>query len=178
MEAVDPSKHTVTETICGTTVNVVAVDESDRSLALQVVADCFYAAFASINPDGTPYCIFVSPVVVDGSIYFHGTKAGQKVTNILRDQHVCLTASGKSELRPEDYTLDFASTVVNGTATVVEDEKEQVRVLHEICQKYAPSNMEMFAEAIANSLADTGIYRIEVGSVTYKTHRAPSHGAA
>lgn len=174
MEASESSSQTITETICGTTVSTVAVDGKDRSLALEIVDKCLYAAFASINPDGTPYCIFVCPVVLDGYVYFHGTRTGQKVTNMLRDHRVCLTASGESELRPKDYTLDFASTIVNGTATVVEDEKEKVRVLHAICRKYAPSNMAMFAEAIANSLADTGIYRIEVGTITYKTHKAPS----
>jgi len=163
----------VIENSSGRTVFTIAVEKEDREMALKIVEDCEYATIASINPDGTPYCIPISPVVMGDYIYFHGTKKGQKVTNILHDPHVCLSAVGQSRQRPEAYTADFTSTIVAGTMSIVKDDAEKIEVLRKVCLKFAPSNMQMFDEAISVALKPAGVYKIEIDTVTHKQHTAP-----
>jgi nitroimidazol reductase NimA-like FMN-containing flavoprotein (pyridoxamine 5'-phosphate oxidase superfamily) len=163
----------VIENSSGKTVFTVAVDKEDREMALKVIEDCEYAMIASINPDSTPYCIPVYPVLVGDYIYFHGTKRGQKVSNIMLNPHVCISAVGQSVQHPETYTADFISTIVSGTISIVEDDAEKIKVLHKICLKYAHSNMQMFDEFIGLAMKATGVYKITTDKITHKLHTAP-----
>ncbi|MDF2839216.1 MAG: putative nitroimidazole resistance protein, partial [Evtepia sp.] len=45
--------------------------EKDSQFALEVLKNCEYATLATVNPDGTPYCIPISPAMMDGALYFH-----------------------------------------------------------------------------------------------------------
>jgi uncharacterized protein len=161
-------------TLCGRTVTTLAENQDDREVALKIVEDCSYATLASVNPDGTPYCIPISPVIVGEHVYFHGTRTGQKVDNILRDPHVCIAAVGQCDVRPDAYTIDYTSTVITGTVTIVNDDAEKIEVLRRICLKLAAGNMGMFDEAIANSLDATGIYKMEIDTISHRQNAAPS----
>jgi len=163
----------VIENSSGKTVFTVAVDQEDRGMALKVIDNCEYATLASINPDGTPYCIPIFPIVMGDYIYFHGTKKGQKVTNIQHDPHVCISAVGQCEQRPEVYTTDFTSTIVTGVMSVVEEDAEKIEVLRKVCLKYASGNMQMFDEAIQAALKAAGVYKIKIDTITHKIHTAP-----
>ena len=55
----------------------------------------------------------------------------------------------------------------------VTDDAEKIRALRLICEKYAPSNMEGFDEAIRKSLAHTGIVKIELREVSGKQKKHP-----
>ena len=46
---------------------------------------------ATINKDGTPYCVPVHFVYADGKIYIHGLPAGQKIDNLIANPNVCLS---------------------------------------------------------------------------------------
>ena len=39
--------------------------EMDRDFALQVLDKCEYAVLATVNPDGTPYCLSLIHIFVD-----------------------------------------------------------------------------------------------------------------
>ena len=145
--------------------------EMSPEFGLQVIGDCEYGTLATVNDDGTPYCIPVSPVLGDGVVYFHSAGAGQKVSNIRRCQDVCLSAVGRTRLVPEEFTTKFESGVITGRCSEVLDEAEKVEALRLICEKYAPSNMAGFDAAIARSLGRTAVFRIEIGQVTGKAKR-------
>ena len=161
-------------TLCGRTVPTFAEDQDDREVALKIVEDCNYATLASVNLDGTPYCIPICPVIVGGHVYFHGTKTGQKVVNILHDPHVCIAAVGQCDVRPDAYTIDYTSTVITGTLTMVDDDAERIEVLRRISRKLAATNMEMFDEVIAISLDATGIYKMKVETISHRQNTAPA----
>ena len=144
--------------------------ERDAAFALEVLRDCEYATFATVNPDGTPYCIPVSPVVIDNSIYFHCATEGQKLDNIKKNSSVCLSGVHYTNLLPEKFTTEYESAVVFGKCEIVLDETEKIEALRAIGEKYAKSNMDYFDAQIAKYLNVTNICKIIIEKITSKAN--------
>jgi len=146
--------------------------ERDTSFALEVLKNCEYATLATTNPDGTPYCIPISPVLIDKAIYFHCAPEGQKLGNISKNNTVCISCAGHTERIPEDFTTEYESAVVTGKCHIVSNEEEKIMALKKLCEKYAESNIENADASIAKSLHKTFICKIEITKITGKASRA------
>ena len=142
--------------------------ERSESFALQILQACEYATLATINPDGTPYCVPLSPVLDGRVLYFHCALKGQKLDNIRSGGRVCISAVGRTKLIPEEYTTRYESAVATGRAAEVTDSAEKIHALHLICEKYAPSHMAGFDAAIARSLPATTVIRVVIEAATGK----------
>ena len=145
--------------------------EKDNQFALDVLQQCEYATLATSNPDGTPYCIPISPVILQESIYFHCALEGKKLKNIRLHPSVCVSAVSYTKRVPEKFTTEFESAVVMGDCHLVTEESEKIEALRAICEKYAASNMSAFEHAIAKSLARTGICKITIQQISGKAKR-------
>ncbi|MGI5891816.1 MAG: pyridoxamine 5'-phosphate oxidase family protein [Bacillota bacterium] len=145
--------------------------EETKEFALNLFKNCQYATLATVNPDGTPYCIPISPVLINDYLYFHSAKIGQKITNIMSNPSVCVSCVGYTKLIPEQFTTEFASAVAHGQIEIIEDEKEKITVLKQLCLKYAATNMDNFEKAIEASLNRTGIYKIIINCITEKSKK-------
>lgn len=146
--------------------------EISKEMAYEILKNAEYAVLATINVNGDePYCIPFSPVLVDDTIYFHCAPEGQKLNNIRKNPNVCVTCIGNTELIPENYTTAYESAVVTGIASEVEEDKEKIFALKEVCLKFAPSNMENFEKAIKASLHRTTVCKIKINSITGKAKR-------
>lgn len=152
-----------------------SVRRKDREIvkdeAYNLLKNSEYAILATINEDNTPYCIPFSPVVEGDFIYFHGALEGQKVENIKRSSNVCVTCVGNTRLVPENFTTEYESAVAHGVCEIVEDSEEKIFALRKICEKFAKSNMENFDKAIKASLHRTGVFKIEIKSLTGKAKK-------
>jgi len=144
--------------------------EKDASFALEVLRDCEYATLATINTDGTPYCIPISPVLIDKTAYFHCATEGQKLENIAHKNTVCISGVRYTKLIPEDYSTEYESAVASGKCTIVTDEQEKITALREICKKYAKNSMQHIDRAIAESLHKTCICKIDIKQITGKAN--------
>lgn len=142
--------------------------EKDSTFALEVLRDCEYATLATINTDGTPYCIPISPVLVNNSIYFHCAMEGKKLNNIEQDENICLSCVRHTRLIPEKFTTEFESAVIVGKCRFIKDNEEKIMALRALCEKYASTNMGEFDNTIACSLAKTAICRIDIEQITGK----------
>lgn len=142
--------------------------EKDSEFALHVLKKCEYATLATINPDGTPYCIPISPAMIGDVLYFHCALEGKKLDNIKRNPSVCLSAVSHSKLIPEQFTTEFESAVALGECQLVTDDEEKISALRAICEKYAASNMDAFDHAISKSLFRTGVCKITIQTLTGK----------
>jgi len=146
--------------------------EKDAAFAMEVLQDCEYATLATTNPDGTPYCIPVSPVLVDDSIYFHCATEGQKLTNIELCDSVCISAVRYTKLVPEKFSTEYESAVATGKCCIVSEDKEKIMALRKLCEKYAISNMKNFDKETSDALHRTCVCRIDIIKVTGKANRA------
>lgn len=142
--------------------------ERDEVFARDVLDRCEYATLAMVDEEGTPYCVPISPVMVDGALCFHSARHGRKADLMRANPQVCVTAVCDTRLVPEDFTTEFASAVACGRAAEVTDDAEKVRVLRALCERYAASNMAGFGDAIERSLKRTAIWKVELEEVTGK----------
>jgi hypothetical protein len=110
--------------------------------ALEILQKTDHAVLSTADEAGVPYGVPVSPVWIGGSIYFHATglPGGRKEENMRMNRKVSLCFIGKAVTLPEWYSVDFASVVVQGTATKVEDEKEKQMVMDALLRRHAPKN--------------------------------------
>lgn len=79
----------------------------------------------------------------DDKIYVHGLNKGQKLDNIKRNPKVCFEADEMIGLllsdSPCDVNTEYNSVVALGTARLIEDSAQKIRVLEQIMAKYTPS---------------------------------------
>ena len=143
----------------------------DEQVAVSLLEHCEYAVLSTIGEDGNPYGIPISPVLEGKNLYFHCALEGTKLQNIRNHPAVCITCVGETRLVPEKFTTEYQSAIAFGTASMVEDEEEKVRILYLLCQKYAASNLDAFDREVKRSLHRTGIWKIAITEWSAKGKR-------
>ena len=142
--------------------------ERDAAFAMEVLRDCDYATLATVNADGTPYCISISIVLIENIIYFHCAVEGQKLLNISKNNSVCISCVRYTRLVPEKFTLEYESAVVTGACSIVSDYDEKIKALTKIGEKYAKSEVAHVSEKIAKSLQKTCVCKVNIIKITGK----------
>ena len=130
-------------------------------------------ALCSNGEDGFPYAAPVNFAVIDGMVYIHGRRLGEKVDNLRRDPRACFAAwreIGFEDTGPAgcDTTTVFESVIVKGEAEFIEDDDEKAKVLQAMVDKMAPGKEPMDMRKVP----PTCVYRIVPTEVTGKFHRA------
>ena len=91
--------------------------ELPREEALRAARAAGHAVLSFIHPDtGAPQGVPISPVVTpEGIVYWHSTnEASLKGEGLKQDPRASLTFIAYAEDLPEEYTVDYASTVMTG----------------------------------------------------------------
>ncbi len=143
--------------------------------ALQVVDKCQYATLSMIC-DEKPYCLPISIIRSENDIYFHCAKAGKKYDALCKNNNVCLSCVGDINLVPGEFTTEYESAIVFGKATEVFADDEKIMALKLLCQRYAPTNMAGFDNAIKTSLSRTSIWKISIDQITGKRKKYDKNG--
>ena len=142
--------------------------EKSKEFALDVVDKCAYAVIATVNEDGSPYCIPLS-IARDGEwLYFHSALEGHKIENLRREPRVCITVVGDVKIIPRKFGIEFESAVINGTAAEVLTQEEKTQALAVICKRYVPADMDIFGEAVRKDIEQTGIWKIHINEISGK----------
>lgn len=147
-----------------------------EDFALSVADKCEYAVLSMTDTDGDPYCVPVSIAREGMTLYFHSAKTGFKAEAMRKHPKVCVACVGNTHLVPEQFTTEYESAVIRGTAHEVLDEEEKKKALRLICERYTPSNMGGFERAVSESLFRTAIWRIEITEITGKRKKYDSQG--
>ena len=66
--------------------------------------------------------------------------------------------------------------VLYGTAAEVTDDNEKIHALELLCRRHTPANMHMFDAAVERSLSRTGVWKIEISSITGKRKKYDKDG--
>ena len=143
-----------------------------EGFALSVADKCEYAVLSMTDP----YCVPVSIAREGMTLYFHSAKEGFKAEAMRKHPKVCVACVGDTHLVPEQFTTEYESAVIRGTAHEVSDEEEKRKALRLICERYAPSNMGGFEKAVSESLFRTAIWRIEIAEITGKRKKYDLRG--
>ena len=145
--------------------------ELSRDEALAVIDKCQYAVMATVNPDGSPYCLPLSIAREGESIFFHSAKEGHKIDNIRKNNSVCLTCAGDVETVPGEFALFYESAIVNGTAHEITEREEMIHALKVISQRHTPDVMAMFDSEIKKDLGRTAVWKISINNISGKGRR-------
>lgn len=101
-------------------------------------------------------------------IIFHSNVAGRMRSNIENNRRVCFETSELGKLLPAnvalEFSLQFRSVIVFGTARLITDPEEARRVLYGLIHKYFPAMTagEEFREITDKELKRTSVYAIRI----------------
>ena len=142
--------------------------EMPRNMALAVTDKCAYSVFATVNPDGSPYCIPLCLAREGEWLYFHSAPEGHKIDNLKQRNRVCICCVGDVKPVPGEFSIEFESAVINGTASEVTDREEKIRGLSLISKRYAPDNMASFDKYTEQRLDVTAVWKIHIDEISGK----------
>ena len=143
--------------------------ELPQERAMELLERAEYAVLSTVNTEGGAYGVAISPVVIQGTVYFHCALAGQKLENLQKEPRVCLTVVGRTEVQQDKFTTFYESAVAFGRAVLVEEDEEKTKALRALCEKYCPGLMGEFDAAIEASLPRTGVVRIALEDIKGKS---------
>lgn len=145
----------------------------DEKFAFEVLDKADFAVLSMIDADGLPYCLPISAVRIGEKLYFHSAESGRKSEAMLKNPNVCITAAVDVVSAEDKFTTYFKSAIVRGKAVRVTDDEEKITALKAICERFAPTNMPDFPNAIKMSLSRTAIWRIDIENATGKQKKKP-----
>lgn len=108
------------------------------------------------------------------AIYLHTAKTGHTRANVEDRPRVAFCVAEMGRLLPSDaavhFSVEYASVVLTGTSTVVEDADEASGALDLLMRKYAPQFEpgRDYRSVEGKDLARTSVFRIDIESWTGK----------
>ena len=172
--------------------------EMDKEFAMKVIDKSKYGVISMIDENNKPHGIPLSIVRDKSILYFHSAMDGQKVKIFEKDPNISAAFIGETKI-PDNYTKDeldeivrdeskaalltsnvftteYESAIVKGKVKLVEDEKEKIKAMKLICEKYIPTKMDYFDLAIKAGLKRTNVYKIEIEEVKAKRKKYDING--
>lgn len=150
--------------------------EMSAEFAWEVIDRSEYLTIAMVDENGMPYCVPVTTIRIGETLYFHCAKAGRKIDILRQNPRVCVSCVGNTNIMKDQFTTEFESAVLFGTASEVTDQAEMIEALRALCGHHVPTNMHNFDMEIARSLPRTAMWRIDVESITGKRKKFDKDG--
>ena len=142
--------------------------QRSEEFAWAVTDRCGWAVLSCVQPDGTPYSVPLSRAREGGRVYFHCAEEGRKTEALRSNPKVCLSCVGDTNPAQDDFSMEYESAILFGTAALVEEREEKIHGLRLISQRYTPFKMKDFDRVIEAALDHTAVWRIDVESITGK----------
>jgi len=137
---------------------------------MEILQNCPWGVLSTVDAEGQPYGVPVNYVVIDGAIYIHCAKVGHKLDNIRANSRVSFCAVSKADTLSAEFSTDFASAIIFGTACEV-DGDEKVRALMGFIEKFSPEHMEAGAAYVHRAADAANMIRINVDHITGKARK-------
>lgn len=141
--------------------------EASREISDIILQRGEYGTLSTIGEHGYPCITPLSYVYINGCIYFHCAREGEKLENIRRNSKVAFSVVIDTKIIPEKFTTDYKSVVIYGEATEVEDEVKK-EALKAIIRKYSPDFIEAGDRYIEKAANDTKVVEIKINHITGK----------
>ncbi len=143
----------------------------DRNVMAELLSRSHVGRLGTIGKNGYPLIKPLNFVYVQGKIYFHSAREGEKIEDITRDNRVCFevdfpiayTRTGGIPCKA-DYL--YRSVIIKGKAVVVEGQSERLYALKRLMEKYQPEGG--YGEFPEDKLLLTAVIRIDIEEITGK----------
>jgi uncharacterized protein len=113
------------------------------------------------------------------SIYLHGARDGQLYYALQIDPRVCFCVSEIGRLLPSDaaakFGVEYASVILTGLASIIEDRDEARKALQLLLDKYFPHLRpgDNYLPMTVEEIDKTAVYRIRIEQWSGKRAQAP-----
>ena len=148
---------------------------SDKGLpvdaATKILQEGEYGVLSTVDADGQAYGVPLNYALKGSNIYFHCALTGHKLDNLLANEKVSFCVVGQSNVVPADFTSEFASVIVTGTAELIYAE-EKYQALVSLVEKYSAEFLDEGRRYIEKLDNETAAVAIRIESMTGK--RSPA----
>ena len=155
------------------------VRRQDRLLneaeAKQLIQQGEYGVLSMQTEEGGAYGIPVN-YAWDGhsNLYLHCAPEGHKLRSIAANDRVSFCVVGHTRVIPDKFTTDYESIVLSCIAQLVTDDKERMKALELLLDKYSPDDKTAGMKYAQQSFSRTAIIRLVINQWSGKTKRMPS----
>lgn len=98
------------------------------------------AGVLALYDGDTPYAVPLSYVYQDHKIYFHSAKEGHKINAVRHCPQASFCVIDRDDIKPEQYTTYYRSTIVFGDVCVIEDKQKKEAAMQFLALKYNPDD--------------------------------------
>ncbi len=142
--------------------------------ARELLDSSSYGILSLVSQDGQPYGVPVNHVYApqDNAIYIHCAQEGQKLDFLRANPKASFTVVGMGQVVEEKFTTRYESAIVQGVASLIEEEQEKVRALLLLCARLTPSMAETQDAYIQTFLPKVAVIRLDIREITGKRNCA------
>lgn len=146
----------------------------DEERAKELLHTAEYGVLSMVDDNDQAYGIPVN-FIWDGEdkIYIHCAPEGRKLRAISKHPKVSLCVVGNTHLMPKNFTTEYESVIVFGTAHTGLPEEERMHALHLLIDKLAPDYKELGDKYAHASFHRTEIIRIDLTEYSGKRKKMP-----
>jgi nitroimidazol reductase NimA-like FMN-containing flavoprotein (pyridoxamine 5'-phosphate oxidase superfamily) len=143
----------------------------DTNLIRELLDACHVGRLGTIGRDGYPMVKPLNFALLDGKIYFHTAREGEKIDDIRRDNRVCFEvdlpiAYVTSDKNPCSASYLYRSVIIRGKASLIDDQEERLVALNALMKKYQPGGG--YGAYLEEKLRITGVVRIDIEEMVGK----------
>lgn len=143
--------------------------------ACYVIEHTNNAVLGTADASGTPYAVPITPLLLDGKIYFHGTKdpKSRKLNNLEQNPRVSIVWVGADPLKEDEFTVKYISAMVSGHARRITDPKQMRAIFDRYTQRFAGfQTAAKQHETINGSIGAVALWEVTIDKITGKARRA------
>lgn len=149
--------------------------KQDDDFAHKVLKAAEYCILSMVDRDGNPYAIPMSFVFDGNDIYLHGANEGKKLRVLQGNPQVCLTCVGRTKVLPDQFSTEYESVIVKGTAKIIDEPHLKREGLLKLAEKYSAEYSVEAVAYIERVLKETTVIRISIDSMTAKAKLTRCH---
>jgi len=142
----------------------------DNASALALLDNGGYGVLSTADKNNQPYGIPVNYTVIDNTIFIHSAPEGHKLDNIKSNSKVSFCVVGRTRLLPDQFSINYKSVIVFGTATIVDDQDKR-QALIALVAKYSPGHMDSGGKYIDNRIDKTVVIKVSIDHITGKQRK-------
>lgn len=143
---------------------------------MEIIRSTDHAALATVDETGIPYCVPITPAYIDGALYFHCTPASsRKSVNLQSNPRCSVLFVASDKTLEEEFSVDYASAIVDGIAEEVTEPEEKKAVLEKFLDRHTPHNAPEKNEAYVREGVDyVKVWKIKILNISGKA-RTPGN---
>ncbi len=135
----------------------------DEQRARELLSTAEFGVLSMVDDGEQAYGIPVNFIWDGGDkIYIHCAPEGRKLRALANHPKVSLCVVGNTHLMPRNFTTEYESVIVFGSARTGLDEEERMHALHLLIEKLSPEYKELGDKYAHASFHRTEIIRIDI----------------